>query len=77
MMKRELTDQARAAMGEAAREAQNRRWGNRGPSASVRVDREVAEELMRVPERDRRKVASQGIRKEVRQYFKGLTKDKA
>ncbi len=76
-MKRDLTDRARAAMGEAARVAQNRRWGNRGPSASVRVDREVAEELMCVPERDRRRVASQGIRKEVRQYFKGQATDKA
>jgi len=74
-MRRDLTDKARAAMGNAAREAQNRRWGNRGPSASVRVDREVAEELLRVPERDRRRVASEGVRKAVRQYFNGQAKD--
>ena len=47
----------------------NSRWGGRGASATVRVDKDAAEALKSVCERDRRSVASEAIRKGVAEYF--------
>lgn len=48
----------------AARAALTERWGGdkRTPSKQVRVDADAADLLARVPDRDRRAVASQGVR---------------
>lgn len=49
------------------------RWGEaRPPSRTVRVDAEVADLLATVPERDRRRVASDGIRRAVADYARDL-----
>ena len=48
------------------------RWGDRRtPSKQVRVDAEAATALLRVPERERRAVASGGILKAVAEYLQG------
>lgn len=45
------------------------RWGERaGKSKQVRVDADAASALLTVPERDRRTVASDGIRSSVKTY---------
>lgn len=55
----------------AARAALTERWGGdkRTPSKQVRVDAEAADLLARVPDRDRRAVASKGIREAAAAYF--------
>ena len=55
----------------AARVALTERWGGdkRTPSKQVRVDAEAADLLARVPDRDRRAVASKGIREAAAAYF--------
>lgn len=55
----------------AARVALTERWGGdkRTPSKQVRVDAEAADLLARVPDRDRRVVASKGIREAAVAYF--------
>lgn len=46
----------------AGRRAMRARWGApRGECARVRVDLAAAERLLRVPERDRRRVATDGV----------------
>lgn len=65
MKSRKLTEIRRAA-GDLGRAA---RWEDRGPSRTVRVDIDAAELLARVPERDRRRVASDAIREAVSRYF--------
>ena len=47
-----------------------RRWGKRGASKQIRVDPDAAEALERVPENDRRRVASDAIRSAVEDYLK-------
>lgn len=44
------------------------RWQGRGTSATVRVDKDAAEALKKVPLADRRKVASDGVRSAVKAY---------
>lgn len=46
-----------------AQTAASARWGNRGESASIRVDRDVAADLATVPEQSRRQLASTAIRR--------------
>lgn len=55
----------RAASGRAGVAA---RWGGRGVSKTVRVDVDAADALAAVPERDRRRVASDAIRAAVAAY---------
>lgn len=55
----------RAASGRAGAAT---RWGGRGASKTVRVDADAAEALAAVPERDRRRVASDAIRAAVAAY---------
>ena len=53
--------------------AAERRWGDGGkrpPGAQIRVDREVADLLAKVPDKDRRRVASDAVRKAARDYLK-------
>ena len=50
------------------------RWGGRGPSATIRVDKDAAALLAAVPERDRRRVASSGVREAVNKYYIGESK---
>ncbi len=52
-----------------ARLAADIRWGGRGESRQIRVDRDAAGALLRVPERDRRRVASDAIRRGVAEYY--------
>lgn len=53
-------DQARRR---SARTAADARWGNRGASAQVRVDADVASALLELPEGERRAFASDAIRR--------------
>lgn len=46
-----------------AKTAASARWGNRGESASIRVDKDVAADLATVPEQSRRQLASTAIRR--------------
>lgn len=55
----------RAASGRAGAAT---RWGGRGPSKTIRVDGDAAAALASVPERDRRRVASDAIRAGVAAY---------
>ena len=59
-----LSDKRRAA----AAKSHASRWGGRGESATIRVDRDAAASLARIPERDRRRVASDAIRAAVAAY---------
>lgn len=59
-----LTDAER----EQRRAAIAARWGNRGESSTVRVDKDAAAALLAVPERDRRRIASDAIRSAVAEY---------
>lgn len=53
----------------AARKGLASRWGApRKPSSLVRLDSDAVEALSAVPERDRRRVASEAIRKAVEDY---------
>lgn len=67
MRKREL----HAIRHRAAVAALATRWGGtaRGASKQVRVDADAADALARVPDRDRRTVASNAIRTAVADYF--------
>ena len=56
---------ARAASG---KKGATSRWGGRGSSKTVRVDVDAAAALANVPERDRRRVASEAIRAGVARY---------
>ncbi len=48
------------------------RWGDgRKPSKQIRVDADAAELLAQVPDRDRRAVASQGVRDAAAAYLDG------
>ena len=53
------------------------RWGcnKRAPSKTVRVDATAADLLARVPERDRRAVASEGVRAAASAYLAGNSDD--
>ena len=44
------------------------RWGERSKSKQIRVDADAANALLAVPERDRRRVASDGVRGAVKDY---------
>lgn len=58
-----------SALSAAARKGLASRWGApRCASAQVRVDADAVEALRAVPERDRRRVASDAIRKAVEDY---------
>ena len=58
-----------AALSAAARKGLASRWGSpRKPSRLVRLDADAAEALAAVPERDRRRVASDAIRAAVAAY---------
>lgn len=50
-----------------ASKAASVRWGDRGPSVRIRVDESAARALEAVPESDRRAVASEAIRRAVRE----------
>ena len=57
-----------AARAEAGRKGATSRWGGRGSSKTVRVDEDAAAALATVPERDRRRVASDAQRAGVAEY---------
>lgn len=57
-----------AARADAGRKGATSRWGGRGSSKTVRVDWDAAAALATVPERDRRRVASDAIRAGVAEY---------
>ena len=57
-----------AARAAAGKKGATSRWGVRGSSKTVRVDADAAAALATVPERDRRRVASDAIRAGVAQY---------
>lgn len=59
-----LTDEQREQRVAAIRA----RWGKRGKSKQIRVDADAADALLAVPERDRRRVASDGVRGAVKNY---------
>lgn len=67
MRKREL----HAIRKRAARAALAERWGGdrRKPSKQIRVDADAADMLARVPDRDRRAVASKGVREAAAEYL--------
>ena len=69
MRKREL----HAIRKRAAKAALAQRWGGdaRAPSKQIRVDADAAEALAQIPDRDRRAVASQGVRDAVADYMNG------
>ena len=50
-----------AARAAAGKKGATSRWGGRGSSKTVRVDADAAAALATVPERDRRRVASDAI----------------
>lgn len=47
------------------------RWGERGKSRLIRIDNDVAEDLLTIPERHRRRVATAGVRAAVAKYYQG------
>ena len=57
-----------ASRAEAGRKGAKSRWGGRGSSKTVRVDADAADALATVPERDRRRVASDASRACVAEY---------
>ena len=67
MRKREL----HAIRRRAAKAALTERWGGdkRTPSKQIRVDEDAAELLAQVPDRDRRAVASKGVREAAAEYL--------
>ena len=67
MRKREL----HAIRKRAASAALAQRWGGEGraPSKQIRVDADAADLLARVPDRDRRAVASNGVREAAAAYL--------
>lgn len=56
-------------MSEQRRLAVNARWGGRGKSRLIRIDCDVAADLMTIPERHRRRVATAGVRAAVTKYY--------
>ena len=64
----DLPHDLHAARAEAGRKGATSRWGGRGSSKTVRVDEDAAAALATVPERDRRRVASDAIRAGVAEY---------
>lgn len=54
---------AKSIYTDRAKTAASARWGNRGASASIRVDKDVAADLATVPEQSRRQLASTAIRR--------------
>lgn len=50
---------------ERAKNAARTRWGNRGMSSTIRVDRAAYEALMGIPAQERRRVASEAILKSI------------
>ena len=58
-----------AARSAAGKKGATSRWGGRGSSKTVRVDADAAAALATVPERDRRRVASDAIRAGVAEYL--------
>ncbi len=73
MRKREL----HAIRKRAARAALATRWGgeSREQSKQIRVDADAADLLARVPDRDRRAVASKGVREAAAAYLAGSGDD--
>ncbi len=73
MRKREL----HAIRRRAAKAALAERWGGEGraPSKQIRVDADTADLLARVPDRDRRAVASKGVREAAAAYLAGSRDD--
>ena len=69
MRKREL----HAIRKRAAKAALAQRWGGdaRAPSKQIRVDADAADALAQIPDRDRRAVASNGVRAAVADYLDG------
>lgn len=59
----------RAARAAAGKKGADSRWGWRGASKTIRVDADAADALAAVPERDRRRVASDAIRACVVEYI--------
>ena len=57
-----------AARAAAGKKGAASRWNGRGSSKTVRVDADAAAALASIPERDRRRVASDAIRAGVAQY---------
>lgn len=61
-----------AALSAAAKKGLAARWGApRPPCGQIRVDADAAEALRVVPDRDRRRVASDAIRRAVEAYRHG------
>lgn len=61
-----------AVLSEAARKGLVSRWGERRkPCGQIRVDADAAAALRTVPERDRRRVASDAIRRAAKEYVNG------
>lgn len=58
-----------AVFSDAAKKGLASRWGERRkPCGQIRVDADAAEALRTVPERDRRRVASDAIRRAAAEY---------
>lgn len=57
-----------AARAAAGKKGATSRWCGRGSSKTVRVDADAAAALATIPERDRRRIASDAIRAGVAQY---------
>ena len=64
----DLPHNLHAARAAAGRKGATSRWCGRGSSKTVRVDADAAAALATVPERDRRRVASDAIRAGVAEY---------
>lgn len=62
---------AKMTMSEQRRLAVKARWGERGKSRLIRIDNDVAEDLLTIPERHRRRVATAGVRAAVTKYYHG------
>lgn len=67
-MPNDVTADLHAVFVATGHEGAARRWGGRGPSKTIRVDGDAAAALRAVPERDRRRVASDAIRAGVAAY---------
>ena len=64
-----MIGRGRSGIGRLAKMAADARWGGRGESKQVRVDRAAVAALLRVPERDRRRVATDAILRGVDAYY--------
>ena len=56
---------------ERARTASAARWGNRGESSRIRVDKDAEDALQQIPEDERRAFASEAIRNAVSARLRG------